>query len=93
MPTTRPPKSSRRPPESELPEELASALAAVRANLGDMDAWDALDDVARDLDRPDEVVALYREALGGKEPIPVRIELGRRGADFCEEWFEEPEPV
>jgi len=93
MSPSRPPKQSRRSTTLSLPAALESALAQAAAQPQDAEAWDALDEVARELDRPEEVAELYREILESNVPLEVLVELGRRGADFCEEWFEEPDPT
>ena len=48
---------------SDLDPRLQSALAAVEASPDDLDLWDALEDVAAKLQKPDEVGQLYRDVL------------------------------
>jgi tetratricopeptide (TPR) repeat protein len=68
-------------------------LAAARKKPEDSTVWDRVDELCRDLDRPEEAAALYSEVMESKAPIDVRIEVGLRAADFCEEWFENTDPV
>lgn len=91
-------KKARTSSSPSLPTALADALASVKKSALDLDAWDALNEVCRQLDRPDETVSLYTEALAGKLTDEVLAgddleNVGRAAADFCEEWYEETEPV
>jgi len=88
-----PPRSKRSSRAPNLPSELSKALAAARKKPEDSAVWDRLDELCRDLDRPEEAAALYSEVMESKAPVDVRVEVGLRAADFCEEWFENTEPV
>ena len=73
-------------------------MSAVRKSPLDLDAWEQLNEVCRNLDRPDEAKALYAEALAGElatEPLAGEAleHVGRLAADFCEEWYEDTAPV
>ncbi len=78
------------PTPSDIPDPLAEALEAARRAPEDASTWDALDDIVRELDRPEEAAALYREVCGRELSDELRDELGKRAVDFHEEWFEEP---
>ncbi len=70
--------------------DLEAAVAAAQNEPENMDLWDDLDGLAEDLDRPDEVAALYREVMRRNDlPEDVFLELGERGAAFHEEWYAE----
>ena len=88
-----PPRSKRSSRAPNLPSELSKALAAARKKPEDSAVWDRLDELCRDLDRPEEAAALYSEVMESKAPVDVRVEVGLRAADFCEEWFENTDPV
>jgi len=88
-----PPRSKRSSRAPNLPSELSKALGAVRKKPEDPAVWDRLDELCRDLDRPEEAAALYSEVMESKAPVDVRVAVGLRAADFCEEWFENTEPV
>ncbi len=93
MPRSLPPKARRKSQAPSLPPELSEALSAARSQPENSDVWDVLDDVCRSLDRPEEAAGLYGEVLDGGAPIEIRLEVGKRAADFFEEWFEDPEYV
>ena len=48
---------------SSAPDPLAGALKAAAANPNDDDAWDALEEAAASLQRPDDVAMLYTKVL------------------------------
>lgn len=75
-----------------MPEALEAALERARGSLGDEEAWDALEELAADLQRPDEVAELYGEILSRDLPPVLASTLGQRGASFLEEWFGENSP-
>ncbi|MCH2110128.1 MAG: hypothetical protein MK135_12435, partial [Polyangiaceae bacterium] len=93
-----PPRSERNSQAPDLPSPLQAALEKARIERIDWEAWEVLDETCRELDRPEEAAALYCEVL---DPVDESKhlnatdleELGRRAADFCEEWFDDPEPV
>ncbi|MEZ4404089.1 MAG: tetratricopeptide repeat protein [Kofleriaceae bacterium] len=74
--------------------DFATAAANVKSAPHSNAAWDALEHLARDLDNPDDVVAVYRDALQkGLDPQVVEM-IGERAAAFCDEWFgDEPKVV
>lgn len=86
-------KAARRSAKSDLPPSLTEALVRVRSDFSDLAAWEALDDVCRQLDRPDEAAALYSEAISPSLSTTDLAQVGRAAAQFCEEWFEETGPV
>lgn len=68
-------------------ESFAAALAAVEATPESIEAWDHLEELADTLDRPDEVGAAYREALGANVPHDTWKTIAERAARFHDEWF------
>jgi tetratricopeptide (TPR) repeat protein len=72
-----------------LPETLLKAIASVRANPEDDTLWDALDEEAREADRPDEVSLLYREIIAGSQDPALSLRIGQRAVAFHDEWYED----
>lgn len=63
---------------------------AVKHDPTDVDAWDAIDEAARDADSPDEAEAIYNDVLGRSDlPLEVRRTVGQRAVEFLEEWYED----
>lgn len=92
------PKKDRNTRPPQLPTELSQAMSAVQQDPFNLEHWDALNEVCRTLERPDEVAALYVQALEGKLSDAAisgaNLEsLGRLAADFCEEWYEDTSHV
>lgn len=75
---------------SGLSGETAQLASQVYANPEDEQAWDDLDNQARDADNPDEAELVY-EAVLGKSDLAVDVcrTLGQRYVEFLEEWYEE----
>ncbi len=88
-----PPRSERSSKAPDLPSPLEAALESVRKRNDDLEAWDTLEEACREYDRPDEAAALFTEILETDIEGEVLEELGRRAADFCEEWYEDTGPV
>src|SRR5438874_1108097 len=63
------------------------ATEAVRHSPHAVSAWNEAEELARDLDKPDEIVALYSETLAGKLEPNVAEMIGERAGAFCDEWF------
>jgi tetratricopeptide (TPR) repeat protein len=68
---------------------FALALRRCERTPGDLEAWDRLEAVARARSHADQVVALYRKALGGSLPVADRLTLGARAVRFHEEWSDD----
>jgi tetratricopeptide (TPR) repeat protein len=77
----------------ELPPALAEALQACANDPANMEAWDRAEDLAREHELPEPVLNLQFELLDGAASVEARVELGRRSADFSEEWFDDTERV
>jgi tetratricopeptide (TPR) repeat protein len=73
-----------------LPESLRKAIAEVRENPSDDALWEAVDEAAREADRPEEVSQLYRDVIGADHDPELLYAIGRRAVAFHEEWYEEP---
>ncbi|MDQ3369494.1 MAG: hypothetical protein M3680_29045, partial [Myxococcota bacterium] len=67
--------------------QFQEAAAAVKHSPHAVSAWEEVESLARDLEKPDEIVALYNEALGGKVEPKVAEMIGERAGGFCDEWF------
>ncbi|MBP6846707.1 MAG: hypothetical protein KA201_23320, partial [Kofleriaceae bacterium] len=67
--------------------DFATAAANVKSAPHSTAAWDELEELARDTDKPDDVIAVYRDVLQkGLDPQVVEM-IGERAAAFCDEWF------
>jgi tetratricopeptide (TPR) repeat protein len=67
--------------------QLAEATAAVQHSPHAVSAWEEAESLARDLEKPDEIVALYTSSLAGKIEPEVAEMIGERAGGFCDEWF------
>lgn len=66
---------------------FSEAIAEVQHSPHAVSAWDEAEDLAAQLDKPDDIVALYNETLGGKLEAEVAEMIGERAGRFCDEWF------
>jgi tetratricopeptide (TPR) repeat protein len=78
-------------PSEPLPESLQRTISEVRSNPADDALWDAVDEAAREHDRPEEVSVLYRELVAQHQDDELRLRIGKRGVAFHEEWYEDSE--
>jgi len=67
--------------------QFKEAAAAVKHSPHAVSAWEEVEGLAASLDKPDDVVALYNEALAGKVEPKVAEMIGERAGSFCDEWF------
>ena len=67
--------------------QLKDAAAAVKHSPHAVSAWEEVESLAAELDRPDDVVALYKEALASEVEAQVAEMIGERAGGFCDEWF------
>ena len=67
--------------------QLEEAAAAVRHSPHAVSAWEEVEALAADLDRPDDIVRLYDDALAGAVEPEVAEMIGERAGGFCDEWF------
>ncbi len=67
--------------------QFKEAAAAVKHSPHAVSAWEQVEGLAADLDKPDDVVALYNETLGGSIEPEVAEMIGDRAGAFCDEWF------
>jgi tetratricopeptide (TPR) repeat protein len=72
---------------SALEQSFAAAIKAVESSPDSEDSWDHLEELADDLQRPDEVAELYRKVLDKRMPKDLKETLSQRAVDFHEEWF------
>ncbi len=73
-------------------DRLAVVLEAARATPEVEEAWETLDALAGDLQRPDEIAALYVEVLARDLPVAVASRIAERALRFHEEWYGERDP-
>jgi lipopolysaccharide biosynthesis regulator YciM len=72
--------------------QFKEAAAAVRHSPHAVSAWEQVEALAADLDRPDDIVSLYTETLGNAVEPQVAEMIGERAGGFCDEWFgDDPE--
>src|SRR5215208_559567 len=67
--------------------QFKEAAAAVKHSPHAVSAWEEVESLAASLDKPDDIVALYNEALAGKVEPKVAEMIGERAGSFCDEWF------
>src|SRR5882757_9357292 len=67
--------------------QFQEAAAAVKHSPHAVSAWEQVEALAADLDKPDDIVVLYTETLGGNVEPEVAEMIGERAGSFCDEWF------
>jgi lipopolysaccharide biosynthesis regulator YciM len=67
--------------------QFNEAAAAVKHSPHAVSAWEEIEALAAELDRPDDVVALYNDTLGANLEPQVAEMIGERASGFCDEWF------
>ncbi|WP_437631564.1 tetratricopeptide repeat protein [Sorangium sp. So ce854] len=80
--------------EQDAERGLEVALRAVCELPGELALWDRIEDLGRRAKQPERVAAAYAAALddaGVSLPPDVIEEIGRRGVEHHEEWFDAPE--
>ncbi|WP_437925061.1 tetratricopeptide repeat protein [Sorangium sp. So ce291] len=80
--------------EHDAERGLEVALRAVSELPGELALWDRLEDLGRRAKQPERVAAAYAAALddaGAALAPDVIEEIGRRGVEHHEEWFDAPE--
>ncbi len=63
------------------------ATAEVKHSPHAVSAWEEAENLAAELDKPDEIVALFNEVLAEKLEPEVAEMIGERAGSFCDEWF------
>src|SRR5262252_3805613 len=63
------------------------ATAAVKHSPHAVSAWEEAESLAGELEKPDDIVALYNGALASKLEPEVAEMIGERASSFCDEWF------
>jgi lipopolysaccharide biosynthesis regulator YciM len=77
-----------------LSPAMSQAIASVRANPSDAGAWDKLDDVNAEEQRPEAVAWLFLQLLAGPDVTATHAEaIGKRAIPFFQEWFEDPTAI
>ncbi|WP_433928862.1 tetratricopeptide repeat protein [Sorangium cellulosum] len=82
--------------DQDVDRGLEVALRAVAELPGELALWERLEDLGRRAKQPERVAAAYAAALDGAGagaalPPDVIEEIGRRGVEHHEEWFDAPE--
>ena len=67
--------------------QFQEAAAAVKHSPHAVSAWEEVEGLAADLDKPDDIIVLYNEALGANVEPQVAEMIGERAGSFCDEWF------
>lgn len=79
---------------SKTEQSFAAAMRAAENAPDSDDAWDHLEELAENLQRPEDVAKLYRDLLGRGLSRDVTGPLAQRAVNFHEEWFgEEPDVI
>ncbi len=63
------------------------ANAAVKHSPHAVSAWEEAESLAAELDKPDEIVALFNSTLADSLEPEVAEMIGERAGRFCDEWF------
>ncbi|HEY1816583.1 MAG TPA: hypothetical protein VGG74_29755 [Kofleriaceae bacterium] len=63
------------------------ATAAVKHSPHAVSAWEDAESLAAELDKPDDIVALFNETLASSLEPEVAEMIGERAGGFCDEWF------
>ena len=63
------------------------ATAAVKHSPHAVSAWEEAESLAAELDKPDEIVALFNATLADALEPEVAEMIGERAGGFCDEWF------
>ncbi len=63
------------------------AAAEVKHSPHAVHAWEEVESLAAELDKPDDIVTLFNETLSGKVEPEVAEMIGERAGGFCDEWF------
>src|SRR5688500_17885476 len=78
--------------DTQAEEQFAGALAAAESSPEDDENWDLVEELAEELQRPDDVSALYRRVLAQDLSGDLADSIGQRAAQFHEQWFSEDSP-
>ena len=78
--------------DSDADGQLVAAIAAAESEPQNEEHWDLLEELAEEMQRPDEVGAAYRKVLATNLSAELADSLGQRAAGFHEEWFSEDSP-
>lgn len=78
--------------DSDADGQLVAAIAAAEGEPQNEEHWDLLEELAEEMQRPDEVGAAYRKVLATNLSTELADSLGQRAAGFHEEWFAEDSP-
>jgi len=73
--------------EKASSEKLKAALKKVQAQPAAMSAWDDLEALAAETQKPDDVAAAYRKVLAPGLGPDLVGSLGQRALRFLEEWY------
>lgn len=74
-------------PAAPVPPELAAALRRAAEDPSNEPAWEALETLAGELQRPEEVADLQLRLLERADGAVLAASMGRRALRFREEWF------
>lgn len=70
-----------------LEQSFTAALKAASSSPESEHAWSHVEELAAEMQRPDDVAALYREVLERSLPDEVRRQVAERAVGFHDEWF------
>ena len=66
---------------------FTEATAEVKHSPHAVTAWEEAEELAAELDKPDDIVVLFNETHAGKLEPEVAEMIGERAGKFCDEWF------
>jgi hypothetical protein len=67
--------------------DFQEAAAAVKHSPHAVSAWEEVESLGSELEKPGDIVALYSEALATEVEPQVAEMIGERAGGFCDEWF------
>ena len=78
---------------SDQDPRVSELISKLEASPEVESAWDSLEELADELQRPDEVAAAYRRALAPGLSAELIERIGQRALGFHEEWFGDSSPL
>jgi tetratricopeptide (TPR) repeat protein len=86
-------KSATTTPAAPGDDRFGQLLGETRAEPHRDELWDALEELAAELQKPDEVSELFVAVVEQALPAPLANSLGERAARFHAEWFGDDAPA
>ena len=74
-------------PDKGSSDKLKAALKTAQSNPADDKAWDDIEALAPDAQKPDEIAAAFRKVLAPGLAADLVTRIGQRGLRFFEECY------